>query len=84
MSLEFAKTFNFLNQDTVIHRLDPRSKGFMVLVFAVLAILAKDLASIGTLALIALPILILSHMIPQFLKGLAGLSFVDHRRGAPI
>ncbi|MHA1745503.1 MAG: energy-coupling factor transporter transmembrane component T family protein [Promethearchaeota archaeon] len=77
MSLDFAKTFNFIHNDaSVIHRLDPRSKGFMVLVFAVLAILAKDLASIGILAIIALPILILSHMMSQFLKGLTGLSFL--------
>ncbi|MCK5346076.1 MAG: energy-coupling factor transporter transmembrane protein EcfT [Candidatus Heimdallarchaeota archaeon] len=75
MSLEFAKSFNFLQQDTVIHRLDPRSKGLMVLTFAILAISAKHLASIGILAAIALlPILILSRMISQLLKGLAGLS----------
>jgi energy-coupling factor transport system permease protein len=77
MSLDFAKTFNFIQNDaSLIHRLDPRSKGCMVLVFAVLAILAKDLASIGMLTAIAILLFLLSHMMSQILKGLAGLSIL--------
>ena len=76
MSLEFAKTFAFLHKNTILHRLDPRSKLFMILTFTILAFILKSLALMLILFLITISFLIIANLSSQFIKGLKGLYFL--------
>lgn len=76
MSLEFAKTFSFLHKNTVLHRLDPRSKLFMILTYTILAFTFKNLILMIILFSLTIPFLLIANLSSQFIKGLKGLSFV--------
>ena len=76
MSLEFAKTFAFLHKNTILHRLDPRSKLFMILSYTILAFTFKSLALMLILFLLTIPFLLIANLSSQFIKGLKGLYFL--------
>lgn len=76
MSLEFAKVFNFLQGNSSIHRLDPRVKGLMVIVYSTLAFLFHDLSIMCFLVLCTVPLLYLANMTQDFFKGLGNMSFL--------
>ena len=76
MSIEFAKTFSFLHKNTVLHRLDPRSKLFMILSYAILAFTFKSLTLMVILFLSTIPLLLIANISSQFIKGIKGLYFV--------
>ncbi len=76
MSIEFAKTFSFLHKNTVLHRLDPRSKLFMLLCFAILAFTFKSLILMIILFSLTIPLLLIANLSSQFIKGIKGLYFV--------
>ncbi len=76
MSLEFAKTFAFLHKNTILHRLDPRSKIFMILTYAILAFTFKSLALMLILFSLTIPFLVIANLSSQFIKGLKGLYFL--------
>ena len=76
MSLEFAKTFSFLHKNTVLHRLDPRSKLFMILIYTILAFMFRSLSLMIILFLLTIPFMLIANLSSQFIKGLKGLYFV--------
>ena len=76
MSLEFAKTFSFLHKNTVLHRLDPRSKLFMILTYTILAFTFRSLPLMIILFLLAIPFILIANLSSQFIKGLKGLYFL--------
>ncbi len=76
MSLEFAKTFAFLHKNTLLHRLDPRSKLFMILTYTILAFTFKSLILMTILLLSTIPLLLIANITSQFIKGIKGLYFV--------
>ena len=76
MSLEFAKTFAFLHKNTLLHRLDPRSKLFMILTYTILAFTFKSLILMTILLLSTIPLLLIANITSQFIKGLKGLYFI--------
>lgn len=76
MSLEFAKVFNFLQGNSLIHRLDPRAKGIMVLAYSILAFLFHDLSLMFLLFLFTLPLLYFANMTLDFFKGLGNMTFL--------
>ena len=76
MSLEFAKTFSFLHKNTVLHRLDPRSKLFMILAYTILAFTFKNLILMIILFSLTIPFMLIANLSSQFIKGIKGLSFV--------
>ncbi|MHA1718363.1 MAG: energy-coupling factor transporter transmembrane component T family protein [Promethearchaeota archaeon] len=76
MSLEFAKTFTFLHKNTILHRLDPRSKLVMLLSYSILAFTFKNLALMLILFGLTMPYLLIANYSSQFIKGVKGLSFV--------
>ncbi|UYP45979.1 Energy-coupling factor transporter transmembrane protein EcfT [Candidatus Lokiarchaeum ossiferum] len=74
MSMEFAKVFNFLRGTTLIHQIDPRAKGMMILSYSVLAFVLNDFWLLMGLFLLALPLLFIAKIAPQFFQGMKGLS----------
>lgn len=73
MSLKLAKTFEYYNQDTIIHRLDPRIKMLIVLCFTIPAFIVKTPVLISILFLCLLPFLIMGKILPKFKMGIEGL-----------
>ena len=76
MSIEFAKTFSFLHKNTLLHRLDPRSKLFMILAYTILAFTFKSLILMIILFLLTIPLMLIANLSTQFIKGLKGLYFI--------
>ncbi|QEE14459.1 energy-coupling factor transporter transmembrane protein EcfT [Promethearchaeum syntrophicum] len=76
MSLEFAKTFSFLHKNTILHRLDPRSKLFMILTYTILAFMFRTLPLMIILFLLAILLMLIANLSSQFFKGVKGLYFV--------
>lgn len=76
MSIEFAKTFNFLHKNTLLHKLDPRSKIMMILSYSILAFSFKSLPLMMILFISTIPLLLISTTTRQFIKGLKGITFL--------
>ena len=76
MSIEFAKTFAFLHKNTILHRLDPRSKLFMILTYTILAFMFRSLPLMIILFLLTILFMLIANLSSQFIKGLKGLYFV--------
>ena len=73
MSLKFVKAFEFLNQDTFLHRLDPRTKMIITLSLSVPAMIINAPLLQGILFLLVLPLIILGKIVSKFKMGLDGL-----------
>ena len=76
MSIEIAKVFNFLQGNTILHRMDPRAKGVIVFSFSILGLLFQSILPLACLLLLALPLLWMGHMATDFFKSLRGLTFL--------
>ena len=76
MSLDFAKVFNFLQGDTLMHRFDPRVKGVLLIAYSAVAFMFQDLSLFLLLFFLTLPLLICAQMTREFLKGVGGLTFL--------
>ena len=73
MSLKFVKAFEFLNQDTFLHRLDPRAKMVITLSLSILALIISSPLLQILLFLIVFPLIILGKIFSNFKMGLDGL-----------
>lgn len=76
MALDFAKIFNFLQGNSVMHRFDPRAKGVMIIVFSILSFLFEDLILMCILLLATIPFLFLARIWSDFVKGMSSMSFL--------
>ncbi|MBN2155161.1 MAG: energy-coupling factor transporter transmembrane protein EcfT [Candidatus Lokiarchaeota archaeon] len=76
MSKDLLSAFNFIDRDDFVHRLDPRSKLFLVIVYMTLFILFGEyVVQIVLLATLIVWILI-AHMGKQILDSLRGMAFI--------
>ncbi|RLI66702.1 MAG: hypothetical protein DRO88_00985 [Promethearchaeia archaeon] len=62
MSLQIIKTFHYLKEQTIFHRLDPRTKGIMLVIYATIIFILDDL----TLLLILTGLLIIALFLTKF------------------
>jgi len=75
MSFAFLRAYRFSKLDTPIHRLDPRTKLLMSVVFAVLGITTLDPVEIAALLIIQLLILSVSKSLSLWFRSLRALVF---------
>jgi energy-coupling factor transport system permease protein len=76
MSLNFAKIFNFLHSDTLLHRIDPRAKGFMILSFSILSFVFRDIVLMILLLGCSIPFLLIAKMGKNFVDAIKGMNFL--------
>lgn len=73
MALEI---FEFKRGDTIIHKLDPRSKMTLTIAISVVSILFSELLPMLILFLLVLPLVFISKSTKQWIRSLKGLSMI--------
>ncbi len=80
MSLDFLNAFKFLKKETFVHRLDPRAKLLLAVVYTILALLYPGEKPIITplfiIFLSLIPFIIAGKLVKRWLTSLRGLSFL--------
>ncbi|MBD3352282.1 MAG: hypothetical protein GF364_12415 [Candidatus Lokiarchaeota archaeon] len=76
MSLEFLEAFNFINKETLIHKIDPRTKLILVLVYTVLIFLFQPIMFQLIFLFSILPFVVLSNLSRNLVKSIKGMSFL--------
>lgn len=72
--MAFLEVFQYTRQDSLIHRLDPRSKLVMTIALAVISLLFLEIFPLVLLLLFLLPLLIVAKSMKRWLKSMKGLS----------
>jgi len=65
-----------MKKETLIHRLDPRTKLLFSIIYTIGAIMFTDLIPLLIIFLTLIPILILGRMVKEWLRSVRGLSFI--------
>ncbi|MFO8017173.1 MAG: energy-coupling factor transporter transmembrane component T [Promethearchaeia archaeon] len=76
MSLDFFNAFQFFEKDTIIHRLDPRTKLILSIIYSISALLYVNLIPLLLLLLSLLPFIFFGKIFKQWFKSIRGLSFL--------
>ncbi|MHA1728927.1 MAG: energy-coupling factor transporter transmembrane component T family protein [Promethearchaeota archaeon] len=76
MSIELLSAFQFLDREDFIHKLDPRIKMLMVLIYLILLMIFKDIIIQLFILLTLIPLIITGHMGKTTLKTLRGMGFL--------
>lgn len=76
MSIELLSAFQFLERKDFIHRLDPRTKIIMVLIYLVLLIIFKEIVIQLIIMFTLIPLILAGHMTRTIIKSLRGMTFL--------
>ncbi len=76
MSVEFTRAFNYIRKDTIIHKLDPRTKMFIALLFIILTFIINNYLLLILLSILLGIFLLFAHIIPQVVRGIWGLRMI--------
>ncbi|MBD3213745.1 MAG: hypothetical protein GF311_14135 [Candidatus Lokiarchaeota archaeon] len=76
MSFEFLDAFRFLQKDTFLHSLDPRSKLFLAFIYTITSLIFTEIVPLFLLLLSLIPIIISGKIFGQWIKSIRGLSFL--------
>ena len=74
--MDFFNAFKFFKRDTLIHRLDPRSKLFLSVIYSTSALLYNDIIPLLIIFLSLIPIILFGKLAKQWFKSIRGLSFL--------
>ncbi len=72
--MSFLEVFQYTRQDSVIHRLDPRSKLVLSTVLAMASLLFVNILPLVILLLVLIPLLALARSLQRWMKSMRGLS----------
>ncbi len=76
MSINLLKGFEFKKKDTFVHRLDPRTKLVITLVYSVLALSFSTILPLAFFIVTLIPLLAVGRIVKRWLTSLKGLSFI--------
>ena len=76
MSLEFLNSFKFLKRNSLIHRLDPRTKLLFALVYTINALMFTEIVPLIIVFLSLLPFILLGKLLRQWIKSIRSLAFL--------
>jgi energy-coupling factor transport system permease protein len=74
--MSVLQAFNFRRKDTVVHRLDPRTKLYLAVVLLLVAFIFGEVLVLSILLLVLLLVLATARSIGQWSKTIRGLSFL--------
>ncbi|TFF91817.1 energy-coupling factor transporter transmembrane protein EcfT [Candidatus Thorarchaeota archaeon] len=72
--MSFLEVFQYTRQDSVIHRLDPRSKLVLSVVLAIVSLLFVNIVPLLILLLVLIPLIGLARSLRRWSKSMRGLS----------
>ena len=76
MSMEFLELFNYLKNETPLHKFDPRSKLVLLIVYFALSLIFKSLFLMVLLLLSVIPLIIIAKLGKNIALGLKNLKFI--------
>ncbi|MFX1314136.1 MAG: energy-coupling factor transporter transmembrane component T family protein [Promethearchaeota archaeon] len=76
MSLEFLNAFKFLKKQSFLHRLDPRTKLLLAIIYTVNALLFTEIIPLFLVFLTLIPLILIGKLFKQWIKSIRGLSFL--------
>lgn len=76
MSYTMFSAFEFKRKDTYIHKLDPRTKMFMTIVFMIAALLFTDIIPLLITFIVTLIPILLAKSVEEWLNSLKGTTFL--------
>ncbi|MCP4761671.1 MAG: energy-coupling factor transporter transmembrane protein EcfT [archaeon] len=76
MSIELLSAFNFIDQEDIIHKLDPRTKILIVINYMILFFMINELLIQLILLITLIPLIFLGKMSQTVLKSLRGMTFL--------
>lgn len=74
--LSFLEAFRFRRRTSIIHRLDPRVKGFYVLAVTILAVLYYTVEAMLTIFLSVIPLILAARVQREWIRSLRGASIL--------
>ncbi|MFX1391909.1 MAG: energy-coupling factor transporter transmembrane component T family protein [Promethearchaeota archaeon] len=76
MSLEFLNAFKFMKKKSILHRIDPRAKLVLSIIYTISALLFNKIIPLFFIFLSLIPIILLGKLFKQWIKSMQGLSFL--------
>ncbi|MFX1311101.1 MAG: energy-coupling factor transporter transmembrane component T family protein [Promethearchaeota archaeon] len=76
MSLEFLNAFKFMKKQSFIHKLDPRAKLILAIIYTISALLFNKIVPLFFIFLSLIPIVLIGKLFKEWIKSLYGLSFL--------
>jgi energy-coupling factor transport system permease protein len=76
LSFEFLNAFKFLKRNTIIHRLDPRTKLLFALVYTINALMFTEIVPLIFIFLSLLPFIVIGKLFRQWIKSIRSLAFL--------
>lgn len=76
MSTDLLSAFEFIDRDDFVHKLDPRTKIIMVLIYLILELMFKEILIQIFIILTLIPIIVAGNLTKSVLKSLKGMLFL--------
>jgi len=76
MSLEFLNAFKFLKKQSFLHKLDPRTKLLLAIIYTINALLFTEIIPLFLVFLTLIPLILIGKLFKQWIKSIRGLSFL--------
>jgi energy-coupling factor transport system permease protein len=76
MSLEFLNAFKFQKKNTLIHKLDPRAKLLLSIIYSISALMFTEIIPLLFIFITLIPSILISKMLKEWIKSIRGLSFL--------
>ncbi|MFX1326247.1 MAG: energy-coupling factor transporter transmembrane component T family protein [Promethearchaeota archaeon] len=76
MSLEFLNAFKFMKKESFLHKLDPRAKLVLALIYTISALLFNQIVPLLLIFLSLVPLILIGRIVRQWIKSIRGLSFL--------
>ncbi len=76
MSLEFLNAFKFMKKQSFLHKVDPRTKLILAIVYTISALLFNKIIPLLFIFLSLIPIVLLGKLFKEWIKSIRGLSFL--------
>ena len=76
MSLVFLEAFKFQTKNSLIHRLDPRSKLLLAIFYTIACIMFREIIPLLLIFLTLIPLIFIGKIYKEWLKSLRGIVFL--------
>lgn len=76
MSFEFMEAFKFIQKNTIIHKLDPRTKLLLAIIYSILGIIFEDIIILFFIFISLIPFILVGQLFKKWIKSIRGMSFL--------
>jgi energy-coupling factor transport system permease protein len=76
MSLQFLNAFKFLGKESLIHKLDPRTKFLLAISYTVQSLVFTEVVPLLLIFISLVPVILLGKLLKQWLKSIRGMAIL--------